>query len=164
VLELTEGELRRLQVRLTTHIAERLPDILVDPILIEQVIINLIKNAADAINQAQQPQDKRMVELRVLPAQREGMDVVEFSVQDTGPGIDPQQMEKLYEAFYTTKPDGLGIGLSLCRSIVESHKGRLQARNIYNGTDVTGCCFSFWIPVAGSASTSFVDKQESIAS
>ena len=164
VLELTEGELRRLQVRLKTHMAERLPEVLVDPILIEQVLINLIKNAADAINQAKQPPDKRLIELRVLPAQREGMEVVEFSVQDTGPGIDPQQMEKLYEAFYTTKPDGLGIGLSLCRSIVESHKGRLQARNIYNGTDVTGCCFSFWIPVAGPASTPFVGKAESIAS
>ncbi len=164
VLELTEGELRRLQVRLSTHIAERLPDILVDPILIEQVLVNLLKNAADAINQSKQPQDKRQVELRVLPTQREGMDVVEFSVEDTGPGIDPQQMEKLYEAFYTTKPEGLGIGLSLCRSIVESHKGRLQARNIYNGSEVTGCCFSFWIPLAGPISTPFVGKEESITS
>jgi signal transduction histidine kinase len=56
-------------------------------------------------------------------------------------------MQRLYESFYSTKADGMGIGLSLCRSIVESHLGRMKAENIYNGTEVKGCCFSFWIPV-----------------
>jgi C4-dicarboxylate-specific signal transduction histidine kinase len=163
-LELTEIEFRRLQVRLKTHMAERLPALHVDPILIEQVLVNLLKNAAESIHQAQRSMEQRQVELHVLPARREGKDVVEFSVFDTGMGIDAAQMEKLYEAFYTTKPDGMGmgIGLSLCRSIVESHKGRLQAQNIYNGSDVTGCCFSFWIPQANAASIPFVDQADSI--
>jgi signal transduction histidine kinase len=56
-------------------------------------------------------------------------------------------MARLYEAFFSTKADGMGIGLSLCRSIVESHLGRMTAENIYNGTEVAGCRFSFWIPV-----------------
>ena len=53
---------------------------------------------------------------------------------------------------YSTKTDGMGIGLNLCRSIVESHQGRMRAENIYNGADVTGCCFSFWLPIGEPAS------------
>ena len=60
-------------------------------------------------------------------------------------------MGRLYEAFYSTKTDGMGIGLNLCRSIVESHQGRMRAENIYNGAAVSGCCFSFWLPVAEPA-------------
>jgi signal transduction histidine kinase len=56
-------------------------------------------------------------------------------------------IERIYEAFYSTKSEGMGIGLKLCRSIVESHHGRMQVQNIYNGEEVVGCCFSFWIPV-----------------
>jgi signal transduction histidine kinase len=59
-------------------------------------------------------------------------------------------MGRLYEAFFSTKAEGMGIGLNLCRSIVESHQGRMQAENIYNGPDVAGCRFSFWIPLAGT--------------
>jgi signal transduction histidine kinase len=56
-------------------------------------------------------------------------------------------MARLYEAFHSTKAEGMGIGLSLCRSIVESHQGRMKAENLYNGPDLTGCSFSFWIPM-----------------
>ena len=62
-------------------------------------------------------------------------------------------LARLYEAFFSTKADGMGIGLSLCRSIVESHQGRMKAENIYNGTNITGCCFSFWLPVADPMAT-----------
>ena len=72
---------------------------------------------------------------------------VEFSVRDSGDGVPAEMIERIYEAFYSTKSEGMGIGLKLCRSIVESHHGRMQVRNIYNGTEVAGCCFSFWIPV-----------------
>ena len=61
-------------------------------------------------------------------------------------------MERLYEAFYSTKTDGMGIGLNLCRSIVESHQGRMRAENIYNATELTGCRFSFWLPIGDTAS------------
>ena len=56
-------------------------------------------------------------------------------------------MSRIYEAFYSTKAEGMGIGLKLCRSIIESHQGRLEAKNIYNGDEVRGCRFSFWLPV-----------------
>jgi PAS domain S-box-containing protein len=146
--ELAEIELRRHLVRLSTYLAARLPHVLVDPILIEQVLINLIKNAGEAIVHAERPPQQRLVELRVAPRQVEGHDVVEFSVQDTGRGIPPERLERIYEAFYSTKAEGMGIGLKLCRSIVEAHHGRLGARNLYNGAEIVGCEFSFWIPVA----------------
>jgi signal transduction histidine kinase len=79
---------------------------------------------------------------------REGdQDVVEFSVRDSGGGVPDEMIDRIYEAFYSTKSGGMGIGLKLCRSIVESHHGRMQVKNIYNGESVQGCCFSFWIPV-----------------
>ncbi len=150
-VELAEIELRRRNVRLMHQVAMRLPALLVDPILIEQVLVNLLKNAAESIDSAQRPTARRSVELRVAPKIVEGKPVIEFSVVDSGKGIAPEVMERLYEAFYSTKADGMGIGLSLCRSIVESHQGRMKAENIYNGADVTGCHFSFWIPVAESS-------------
>ena len=146
-LELAEIELRRQQVRLTPYVAARLPQLLVDPILIEQVLINLLKNAGEAIQQADRPTGQRYVELRVAPRRVDNLEVVEFSVTDSGQGVPDEMLERIYEAFYSTKSEGMGIGLKLCRSIVESHHGRMQVRNLYNGDDVVGCCFSFWIPV-----------------
>ena len=73
--------------------------------------------------------------------------MIEFSVTDTGPGIKDEAIGRLYEAFFSTKTDGLGIGLSLCRSIVESHQGRIKAQNLYNENLVEGCRFSFTLPV-----------------
>ncbi len=149
-VELAEIELRRYNVRLN-HSTAQLPPLLVDPILIEQVLVNLLKNAAESIVQAQRPPQERRVELHVLPATVDGRPVVEFTVTDTGRGIPPEVMARLYEAFHTTKADGMGIGLSLCRSIVESHQGRMKAENLYNGAEVSGCRFSFWLPVDGKA-------------
>ena len=151
-VELAEIELRRSNVRLKHHVAADLPPLLVDPILIEQVLVNLLKNAAESIVQAHRPPDKRLIELIVEPVLADGKPLVEFMVRDTGRGIAPEVMERLYEAFFTTKAEGMGIGLSLCRSIVESHQGRMRAENLYNGSEVAGCCFSFWIPLPESAS------------
>lgn len=147
-IELADIELRRQQVRLTPYVAARLPALMVDPILIEQVLINLLKNAGESIVQAGRPQGERLVELRVAPRQLDGEQVVEFEVRDSGKGVPEEMLERIYEAFYSTKSEGMGIGLKLCRSIVESHHGRMRMENLYNGTEVTGCCFSFWIPVA----------------
>jgi C4-dicarboxylate-specific signal transduction histidine kinase len=146
-VELAGIELRRRNVRLNHYVAARLPVVRVDPILIEQVMVNLLKNAAESIDLANRPMARRSVELRVLPKVIEGQDAVEFSVQDTGMGLAPEVMDRLYEAFFSTKPEGMGIGLNLCRTIVESHRGRMKAENIYNGSDIVGCRFSFWIPV-----------------
>jgi len=145
-LELAEIELRRFNVRLIRHIASDLPSLMVDRILIEQVLVNLLRNAAESVDAAQRPAPERSVELRVSSSFYEGKRGVEFSVQDTGNGIAPEVMSRLYEAFYSTKADGMGIGLSLCRSIVESHRGRMAAENLYNGLAVSGCRFLFWLP------------------
>ncbi len=147
-MELADIELRRHNVRLSHYLAARLPEVMVDPILIEQVLINLMKNAAESIEQAQLPAARRSVELRVVPKTIEAQRVVEFSVTDSGKGLSPDVMNRLYEAFYSTKSEGMGIGLKLCRSIVESHHGRLQAENLYNDVQIVGCRFTFWIPVS----------------
>ena len=149
-VELAEIELRRRNVRLSHYVAARLPKLLVDPILIEQVLVNLLKNAAESIDHAKRPVARRSVELRVIPRQVDEQPVVEFSVLDSGAGLAPEVMDRLYEAFFSTKAEGMGIGLNLCRTIVESHHGRMQAENIYNGAEVAGCRFSFWIPVSGA--------------
>jgi signal transduction histidine kinase len=147
-VELAGIELRRRNVAIRTYVAQRLPPLEVDPILIEQVLMNLLKNAAEAIDSAQLPASRRNIELRVVPRHTpdEG-GVIEFSVTDTGPGLKDEVIERLYEAFFSTKAEGLGIGLSLCRSIVESHRGRMRAQNLYNGEAVSGCRFAFTLPV-----------------
>ena len=147
-VELAEIELRRRNVKLNQYLVPKLPNLLVDPILIEQVLLNLLKNAAESVDAAQRPTEQRIIKLRVVPSYVNDKPVVEFMVIDSGAGIAPDAMERLYEAFYSTKADGMGIGLSLCRSIVESHLGRMKAENLYNGEVVTGCCFTFWIPIA----------------
>ena len=152
-LELAEIEMRRRHVRLTHHVAARLPQLMVDPILIEQVLINLMKNAAESIDNANRPIGQREVELRIVPQRKDDQEVVEFSVTDTGKGLPPEAIERVYEAFFSTKVEGMGIGLNLCRSIIESHQGRIAAENLYNAGEVTGCRFSFWIPVETASTT-----------
>ena len=149
-LELANIEMRRRNVRLTHFVAKRIPPVMADAILIEQVLINLIKNAGESVDQAARPPAQRTVELRVEPKALENQPGVEFSVQDSGKGLPPEVQERLFEAFFSTKNEGMGIGLNLCRSIVESHQGRMSAENLYNGSDVVGCRFSFWIPLAAA--------------
>jgi len=107
----------------------------------------LLRNAAESVDAAQRPSPERIVELRVVAGIFEGKKSIEFSVQDSGKGIAADVMPRLYEAFFSTKAEGMGIGLSLCRSIVESHRGRLTAENLYNEGAVTGCKFTFWLPL-----------------
>ena len=146
-VELAGIEMRRRQVRLSQVVAARLPAVNVDPILIEQVLVNLLRNSAESIDLAQRPLTRRDVELKVLPRTEGNQPVVEFTVTDTGRGLPPEVLEHLFEAFFSTKSEGMGIGLNLCRSIVESHQGRMKAENLYNADEITGCRFSFWIPV-----------------
>jgi PAS domain S-box-containing protein len=154
-VELAGIELRRRNVQLTYHVAERMPAIMADTILIEQVLVNLMKNGAESIEQSGRPSHQRNVELRVVPRTIDEQRVIEFNVQDTGKGLPPEVLERLFEAFFTTKSEGMGMGLNLCRSIVESHQGRMRAENLYNGSEVVGCRFSFWLPLAppGDATT-----------
>jgi PAS domain S-box-containing protein len=151
-VELADIEVRRRNVRLTHYVGARLPNLMVDPILIEQVLVNLLKNGAESVDAAERPASRRSVVLRVVPKRVDDKPVIEFTVQDSGKGLPPEVMARLYEAFFSTKADGMGIGLSLCRSIVESHQGRMKAENLYNGSEITGCCFSFWLPVVDAVS------------
>ncbi|MFZ9298109.1 MAG: PAS domain S-box protein [Hylemonella sp.] len=146
-MDLAQIGLRRHSVRLTHQADPALPPLMVDPILIEQVLVNLLKNAAESVSQAKLPPEQRRVELNVQAAWMDEKAGIEFQVSDNGRGIPPEVMDRLFEAFHSTKTEGMGIGLSLCRSIVESHQGRMSARNLYNADGLTGCCFSFWIPL-----------------
>jgi len=110
--------------------------------------MNLLKNAAEAIDNAALPVSRRHIELRVVPKHTAELGGnIEFSVTDMGPGLPDEVIERMYEAFFSTKSDGMGIGLGLCRSIVESHHGRIRAENLYNGASIVGCRFAFTIPV-----------------
>ena len=147
VLELAEVEARRRRVQLSSEIAPDLPALRADPILIGQVLLNLIRNSAEAIDTAQRPDGQRRIALQASLIQIEDVPAVQFAVQDTGCGLPPGVQERLYEAFFSTKHDGMGIGLNLCRSIIEAHQGRMHVANLYNLGQVAGCRFSFWIPV-----------------
>ena len=148
-VELAEIEMRRRQVRLMCSIADDVREVMADRILIEQVLVNLLKNAAEAIDNAHMPVARREVRLDVTNAIVDGKKVVQFVLCDRGNGLSEEVLSHLFEAFFTTKAEGMGIGLNLCRSIVESHQGRLHAENLYNPEnpqEVTGCCFRFWLP------------------
>lgn len=154
VFELAEIEMRRRQVRLTRQVAHKLPPLLVDPILIEQVLLNLIKNGAESVDAAHRAPANRLVELRVVRCVVDGQQAVQFSVTDSGKGLSAEALARLYEAFFSTKSEGLGIGLNLCRTIVESHHGRISAENLYNSGQTVGCRFTFWIPAGSIQDTS----------
>jgi signal transduction histidine kinase len=142
LLVLTLSDLQRNHVALRHELAENLPIIPGDRVQLQQVILNLLRNASDAMAETH----GRPRQLLVKTERDEG-DGVRLSVRDTGVGIDPENIDKLLDAFYTTKSDGMGIGLSVSRSIVERHHGRLWAEP----NDGSGATFSFCIP-SGPAS------------
>ena len=138
VVALSIGELQRAQVTLHTDLAEDLPQVTGDRVQLQQVILNLFLNAADAMSSV----EDRPRQL-VIKTEREGGDHVRLSVEDTGVGFEPERAESLFDAFYTTKHGGMGIGLSVSRSIIEGHHGRLWATP-KNGP---GATFAFSIPL-----------------
>jgi PAS domain S-box-containing protein len=122
VVALAEGEARRTRARVRTELAGNLPRVVGDPVQLQQVVLNLLLNGLEAMNAVV----GRPREL-VISTQRESTDRVRVAVQDSGSGIDPQLASRMFDAFYTTKGGGLGMGLSISRSIVEQHGGRLWA-------------------------------------
>jgi len=139
VIALSQSELERNRVITRTELADQLPPVTGDRVQLQQVILNLVRNSSDAMSTV----DDRPRQL-LIRTQPDEHDRVRLSVQDVGVGFDPQAMKKLFEAFYTTKNDGMGIGLSVSRSIIESHHGRLWA----TPNDGPGVTFSFSIPGA----------------
>jgi len=137
VIALSSSELQRNGVKLRAELADGLTSITGDRVQLQQVILNLLLNASDAMNGVHD----RPRELTITTESDES-GCVRLTVRDAGAGIDPQSMEKLFEPFYTTKSGGMGIGLSVSRSIVENHRGRLWAAP----NDGPGATFSFSIP------------------
>jgi PAS domain S-box-containing protein len=144
VIALSLSELQRNRVILRPELADDLPQVTGDRVQLQQVILNLIRNGSDAMSSV----DDRPRQLLIRTERDEG-DRVSLTVQDAGTGFDPQAVDRLFEGFYTTKDDGMGIGLSVSRSIIESHHGRLWA-TLNNGP---GATFSFCIPRAPEDAT-----------
>ena len=137
VIALSLSDLRRNRVVLQSELAKDLPAIAGDRVQLQQVIMNLIRNASDAMVDVHDHPRQLLIR-----SEREDGDRVCVSVRDAGVGVDPQNMKKVFDAFYTTKTDGMGIGLSISRSIIETHHGRLWAE----GNDGPGATFSFSLP------------------
>jgi PAS domain S-box-containing protein len=120
VLSLVETELRRHAVDVRTTLDETIPEILADRVQLQQVMLNLITNAWEAMASV----DTRLLHLRT---ERDGSQNVVISIQDSGPGIDPRNIARIFDRFFTTKLHGTGMGLAICRLIIEAHNGRLWA-------------------------------------
>ena len=139
VLALLASDLQRNRVLVQTRFAQDLPTISADRVQLQQVVLNLVRNACDALTQVDDRQRHAIIETA-----RDGQDRVRLSVRDRGIGFDADNAERLFEAFYTTKHSGMGIGLSLSRSIIEGHQGQLWAE----GRDGGGASFSFSLPIS----------------
>lgn len=137
VIALSVGELQKSLVTVRTEFADGLPPVKADRVQLQQVVINLLRNAIDAMHTV----DDRPRDVVISTERAEG-DCVRFSVKDAGVGFDPQHVNKLFDAFYSTKNDGMGVGLSVSRSIIENHEGRIWA--VLN--DGPGATFSFLVP------------------
>jgi signal transduction histidine kinase len=120
VLRLLQNELQLNEVHVTTELSGETPSVSVDPAQLQQVILNMVINAVEAMNAT--PSDGRRLNVGV---RREGSSSVLLSVQDTGAGVPPQDQNHIFEAFFTTKPAGMGLGLAICRTIVERYDGSL---------------------------------------
>src|SRR5262245_50801626 len=140
VVALSLNDFQRNRVVLESEFANDLPVVAGDRVQLQQVILNLLRNAADAMVDV----DDRPRRL-LIRTERQDTDGVRLTVRDAGIGLDRQTMNKLFDAFYTTKSDGMGIGLSISRSIVEKHHGRLWAEPNAG----PGAAFSFSIPFDG---------------
>jgi PAS domain S-box-containing protein len=137
VIALIQDEMAKNGISVRTQLAETLPAIQGDRVQLQQVILNLLINAVEAMS----GMSEGLRELLISTAKTDSEGVL-VAVRDSGPGLAPEGLERLFEAFYTTKPDGLGMGLSICRSIIEAHGGQMSAT-----TNVPqGAVFQFTIP------------------
>jgi PAS domain S-box-containing protein len=138
VVALTRSEAKKNKVTVQIQLAEGLPVVQADRVQLQQVLLNLIINAIEAMS-ASNAASRRLL---ISSANSESSDV-SVEVQDSGPGFPEASAEQIFQAFYTTKPDGLGMGLSICRSIVEAHGGQLRAA----AGHPTGAIFTFTLPI-----------------
>ena len=139
VIGLTRNEIQRNRVALQSELTDNLPAVLGDRIQLQQVLLNLMLNAFEAM-------DGNGIEPRrlLLRTDRNVPTGIRVTVRDTGPGLNSASSERVFEAFYSTKPDGVGVGLSICRSIVEAHEGQIWA----SANQGRGASFQFVLPEA----------------
>jgi signal transduction histidine kinase len=137
VIALSRSELQKNQAILSPELADGLPTIAGDRVQLQQVILNLLLNASEAMSDVND-RPRHMV----IKTERDDHDQVRLTVKDTGVGFKRESTEKLFEAFHTTKSGGMGIGLSVSRSIIENHHGRIWA----TPNDGPGATFSFSLP------------------
>lgn len=139
VIALTRSEAFKNGVSVRTQLAEGLPPIQADRVQLQQVVLNLIVNAIEAM--AAVGEGGREL---LISTGRDASNGVHVTLRDSGPGLDPKNVECLFEAFYTTKPTGMGMGLAICRSIIEAHGGQLWA----GANEPRGAVFQFTLPFA----------------
>jgi PAS domain S-box-containing protein len=140
ILILVRPQIERRHVQLRTELATDLPSIAGDSIQLQQVVLNLVLNAIQAMD-GQEEHSKELI----LVSRREGPHDIVISVRDSGEGIAAHQLDQLFQPFFTTKPGGIGMGLAICRSIIEAHGGRIWAvSNVNHGAD-----FHFTLPGVG---------------
>ena len=142
VTALIRADAQGREVQLTLEVSPDLPPVQGDRIQLQQVLLNLLLNGMDAMSE-QPPETRRLlVRARSIEGQQ-----VEVSVRDSGPGIPAQEVPRVFEPFFSTKPLGMGLGLAISRDIIEAHSGRLRAES----DPGSGACFSFTLPVAKGA-------------
>jgi C4-dicarboxylate-specific signal transduction histidine kinase len=141
VIALTHGELVKNDVSLQTRLAAGLPLVQGDKVQLQQVILNLIINAVEAMSGVSEGSRELLISTG-----RDASSGLVVAVQDSGPGLNPESLDRLFDPFFTTKPGGMGMGLSICRSIVEAHGGRVWASR----TSGPGMTVQFTLPVGES--------------
>jgi C4-dicarboxylate-specific signal transduction histidine kinase len=141
IVALAAGDSAARGVTIRTDVAAHLPVVLGDRVQLQQVLLNLVVNGMDAMSTVAERQ--RVLEIRVHPDSQDGAPAATISVRDRGIGLHPEHGERLFEAFYTTKPHGMGMGLAISRSIIEAHGGRLWAE-----PTAPGATFCFSLPAA----------------
>jgi C4-dicarboxylate-specific signal transduction histidine kinase len=139
VIALTRIEIARNRVMVRTQLAEGLPPIQADRVLLQQVILNLIMNAVEAMS-AMGDGERELL----ISTIRDASNSLSVSVRDSGPGLDAKTMDRLFDAFFTTKSKGMGMGLAICHSIIETYGGRLWA----GANEPSGAIFQFTLPLA----------------
>jgi signal transduction histidine kinase len=140
VLRFVDGETHRRGAEIERQFADTLPVVRGDVIHLQQVLINLILNGMEAMSESSK--SNRRLTIRTA---YDGKGNIEVAVEDSGPGIPSERLPQLFDSFFTTKTHGMGLGLSIVRSIVEAHGGRIWAENNSSG----GACFRFTLPVNG---------------
>jgi two-component system, LuxR family, sensor histidine kinase DctS len=147
ILPLMNLQARELGVRVDTRVPEGLPRALCDRTMVEQVLLNLARNAMQAMDEARVADPELVLQVRATPATEGGKRWLEFSVADCGPGIREDAKEQLFTPFFTTRAEGMGLGLSLCRTVVEQHGGYL----LFEPNQPHGTIFRFTLPAQALA-------------